>query len=103
MPNFEVDGAKVHEAVLRLSPQLTMPELINANPRVVAASDIPSRASRASSDPFQQLLVANTAPDDWDAFAADDDDQAERFDAQEIYGHYTTMFHADGRFVELDI
>jgi len=79
-----------------------MPELINANPRVVVASDIPSRTSKTSLDPFQELLVVNTAPDDWDVLA-DDDDQAERFDAQEIYGHYTTMFHADGRFVELDI
>jgi len=79
-----------------------MPELINANPTVVVASDIPFRASRTSSDPFQELLVANTTPGDWDA-VADDDDQVERFDAQEIYGDYMAIFYADGRFVELDI
>lgn len=62
-----------------------MPELINANPTVIAASDIPSRASKTSPDPFQQLLSPPASPDDWDD-AATDDGEVERFDAQEIYG-----------------
>ena len=61
-----------------------MPELINANPTVIAASDIPSRLSKTSPDPFQQLLALSPWPDGWDDTA--DDDEVERFDAQEIYG-----------------
>jgi metal-sulfur cluster biosynthetic enzyme len=67
-----------------------MPELINANPTVISASDIPSRASKASLDPFQQLLTPPSSPDDWDAIP--DDGEVERFDAQEIYGPPT--FHS---------
>lgn len=62
-----------------------MPELINANPTVLAASAIPSRATKSSSDPFQDLLTTNTSPDDWN-INEDDDDEPERFDSQEIYG-----------------
>jgi metal-sulfur cluster biosynthetic enzyme len=67
--------------------RLEMPELINANPTVIAASDIPSRASKTSLDPFQQLLTPPPSPDDWDAIP--DDGEVERFDAQEIYGSPT--------------
>lgn len=62
-----------------------MPELINANPTVLLASAIPSRATKSPPDPFQDLLTTHTAPDDWDV--SEDDDQPERFDAQEIYGN----------------
>ena len=61
-----------------------MPELINANPTLIAASDIPSRPSKASLDPFQQLLTPSSSPEEWDAVPGDD--EVERFDAQEIYG-----------------
>lgn len=62
-----------------------MPELINANPTVLSASAIPSRASKSPPDPFQDLLTtAHTAPEDCNV--PEDDDQPERFDAQEIYG-----------------
>lgn len=61
-----------------------MPELINANPTVLAASAIPSRVSKASSDPFQELLASQTAPEEYEDTL--EDDQPEIFDAQEIYG-----------------
>ena len=68
-----------------------MPELINANPTVLSASAIPSRASKSSPDPFQDLLTtAHTAPEDWND-SLEDDDQPERFDAQEIYGTLPRM------------
>jgi hypothetical protein len=70
-----------------------MPELINANPTVIAASDIPSRASKTSLDPFQQLLSRPTSPDDWDDTATDDG-EVERFDAQEIYGSPWPVAHS---------
>jgi hypothetical protein len=61
-----------------------MPELINANPTVLAASSIPSRVSKSSSDPFQDLLNPHTVSEEYtDIF---DDDEPEGFDAQEIYG-----------------
>jgi hypothetical protein len=62
-----------------------MPELINANPTVLSASAIPSRATKSSPDPFQALFTTHTAPEDLD-FSLDDDDTPENFDAQEIYG-----------------
>lgn len=61
-----------------------MPELINANPTVLSASAIPSRASKSSPDPFQELVVSQVAPEDLDDI--DQDDKPENFDAQEIYG-----------------
>lgn len=61
-----------------------MPELINANPTVLAASAIPSRVSKSSSDPFQDLLASQTAPEEYEDTL--EDDQPESFDAQEIYG-----------------
>lgn len=61
-----------------------MPELINANPTVLSASAIPSRATKSSPDPFQELLSTYVAPDDSEA--VDDDAEPDRFDAQEIYG-----------------
>jgi hypothetical protein len=79
-----------------------MPELINANPTVIAASDIPSRASKTSPDPFQQLLSPTASPDDWDD-ASTDDGEVERFDAQEIYGSPDLRFYADNRLVEFNI
>jgi hypothetical protein len=61
-----------------------MPELINANPTVLAASAIPSRVSISSSDPFHDLLNPHTVSEEYtDIF---DDDEPEGFDAQEIYG-----------------
>ena len=64
-----------------------MPELINANPTVLSASAIPSRANKSSSDPFQDLFTSShTAPEDWNV--PEDNDEPERFDAQEIYGVY---------------
>jgi hypothetical protein len=66
-----------------------MPELINANPTVLAASAIPSRHANSSPDPFQDLLTSHTAPED-DDFSLDDTDP-ERFDAQEIYGPFLPL------------
>jgi len=63
-----------------------MPELINANPTVIAASAIPSRHSKSSPDPFQSLLMSHTAPSDEDSLSDTDDSEPDRFDAQEIYG-----------------
>jgi hypothetical protein len=61
-----------------------MPELINANPTVLAASAIPSRVSKSSSDPFQDLLTPHTVSEEYtDVF---EDEEPESFDAQEIYG-----------------
>src|ERR1700733_10579050 len=60
-----------------------MPELINANPTVIAASAIPSRVSKSSPDPFQDLLAPAPVSEEW---IPQDDDQPESFDAQEIYG-----------------
>jgi len=59
-----------------------MPELINANPTVIAASAIPSRVSKSSPDPFQDLLAPAPVSEEW---IPQDDDQPESFDAQEIY------------------
>ena len=75
--------------ILASLPSLTnkttsMPELINANPTVLLASAIPSRASKSSPDPFQELVVSQVAPEDLDDI--DQDDKPENFDAQEIYG-----------------
>jgi hypothetical protein len=61
-----------------------MPELINANPTVLSASAIPSRVTKSSSDPFQDLLATHTAPDDWTF--DDNETEPERIDSQEIYG-----------------
>ena len=67
-----------------------MPELINANPTVLSVSAIPFRGTKASLDPFQDLLTKYTSSDDWD-ISDDDDGQPERFDAQEIYGALTPV------------
>jgi len=62
-----------------------MPELINANPTVLSASAIPSRATKSTPDPFQDLLTTtHTAPEEWNV--PEDDGQPEGFDPQEIYG-----------------
>src|SRR5271155_4705007 len=47
--------------------QSLMPELINANPTVLSASAIPSRVTKSSPDPFQDLLTTHPAPEEWDA------------------------------------
>jgi hypothetical protein len=61
-----------------------MPELINANPTVLAADAIPSRATKSSPDPFQELLAPASVPEDWSD--SPEDNEKESFDAQEIYG-----------------
>jgi hypothetical protein len=61
-----------------------MPELINANPTVLAAEAIPSRATKSSLDPFQELLAPTSSPEDWNESL--DDSEKESFDSQEIYG-----------------
>lgn len=94
--------ALLRDSALRTSPRpATMPELINANPTVIAASDIPSRASKTSPDPFQQLLGTHASPDDGEAVV--DDDAVDQFDAQEIYGPGNAWSKADDRLVEFDI
>jgi hypothetical protein len=74
-----------------------MPELINANPTVLSASAIPSRATKSSPDPFQELLSTHVAPSDSEA--VDDDFEPERFDAQEIYGNLFE-YYSYRRFAE---
>jgi hypothetical protein len=74
-----------------------MPELINANPTVLSASAIPSRATKSSPDPFQELLSSHVAPDDPETL--DDNNEPERFDAQEIYG-ILFEYCPDIRFIE---
>jgi len=63
-----------------------MPELINANPTVLAADAIPSRVTKKSPDPFQELLSTPAAPEEWSD--VEDDNDKESFDAQEIYGSH---------------
>jgi metal-sulfur cluster biosynthetic enzyme len=62
-----------------------MPELINANPTVLSASAIPSRVVKSSQDPFHDLLTSCTSPEGH-VNDPTEDEEPERFDAQEIYG-----------------
>jgi len=72
-----------------------MPDLINANPTVLAASAIPSRALKSSPDPFQDLLTSKSAPEEWD-----ESPESESFDAQEIYGAFPLATPSNSRLTE---
>lgn len=78
-----------------------MPELINANPTVLTADAIPSRVTKSSPDPFQELLTPASVPEEWSDSL--DDNQKESFDAQEIYGTMKRNEELTGRSSKYNI